>query len=128
MKAYISSVYEEGYDDDTIIAEMMASADMNLDGEMDLNEFKIIMRSAPMKSDGALGGAVDATVGATVGGIRLLAMAPPFSCQPPSRPCQPPSRLGLHSVRWRAKMVATLWMRIWMRIWNRKIRSPQRRA
>lgn len=95
MKAYISSVYEEGYDDDTIIAEMMASADMNLDGEMDLDEFKIIMRSAPMKSDGALGGAVDATVGATVGGIKAIGDGAAFFVSTPIKAVSTPIKAWL---------------------------------
>jgi len=95
MKAYISSVYEEGNDDDTIIAEMMASADMNLDGEMDLDEFKIIMRSAPMKSDGALGGAVDATVGATVGGIKAIGDGAAFFVSTPIKAVSTPIKAWL---------------------------------
>ena len=94
MKEYVSSVYAEGYDD-TIIAEMMASADLNLDGEMDLNEFKIIMRSAPMKSDGALGGAVDATVGATVGGIKAIGDGAAFFVSTPIKAVSTPIKAWL---------------------------------
>ena len=94
MKEYVSSVYAEGYDD-TIIAEMMASADMNLDGEMDLDEFKIIMRSAPMKSDGALGGAVDATVGATVGGIKAIGDGAAFFVSTPIKAVSTPIKAWL---------------------------------
>jgi Ca2+-binding EF-hand superfamily protein len=72
MKAYIQSVYEKGVDDKTI-GEMMAAADTNKDGEIDLAEFKVIMRAGPKKAaDGAIGGAVDAGIGATVGGVKTL--------------------------------------------------------
>ena len=72
MKAYIQSVYEKGVDDKTI-GEMMAAADTNKDGEIDLAEFKVIMRAGPKKAaDGAIGGAVDAGIGATVGGVKTI--------------------------------------------------------
>ena len=45
----------------------------NKDGEIDLAEFKVIMRAGPKKAaDGAIGGAVDAGVGATVGGVKAI--------------------------------------------------------
>jgi len=72
MKAYLNRVYEKRLDDKTI-AKMIEEADLNQDGAMDLNEFKIIMRAGPKKkSDGVLGGAVDATVGATVGSVKAI--------------------------------------------------------
>ena len=46
MKAYIQSVYEKAVDDKTI-GEMMAAADTNQDSEIDLAEFKVIMRAGP---------------------------------------------------------------------------------
>jgi Ca2+-binding EF-hand superfamily protein len=45
MKAYM---YQEGLDDNTI-DEMMAAADTDQDGEIDLAEFKLIMRAKPQK-------------------------------------------------------------------------------
>ena len=71
MKAYILSVYEKGLDDKSI-GEMIATADTNNDGEIDLDEFKIIMRAGPKKSDGAIVGVVGAGVGATVGGVKTV--------------------------------------------------------
>ena len=72
MKVYLNRVYEKRLDDKTI-AKMIEEADLNQDGAMDLNEFKIIMRAGPKKkSDGVLGGAVDATFGATVGGVKAI--------------------------------------------------------
>jgi len=50
VKAYILTVYKNGLDD-KVVSEMMATADTNNDGEVDLNEFKIIMRAGPQKSD-----------------------------------------------------------------------------
>ena len=46
MKAYILSVYPKGLNDRKI-AQMMAAADTNKDGEIDLAEFKVIMRAGP---------------------------------------------------------------------------------
>jgi hypothetical protein len=46
MKAYILSVYPKGLDNRKI-AQMMAAADTNKDGEIDLAEFKVIMRAGP---------------------------------------------------------------------------------
>ena len=71
MKAYILSVYEKGLDDKSI-GEMIATADTNNDGEIDLDEFKIIMRAGPKKSDGAIVGVVGAGVVATVGGVKTV--------------------------------------------------------
>ena len=71
MKAYILNVYEKGLDDKSI-GEMIATADTNNDGEIDLDEFKIIMRAGPKKSDGAIVGVVGAGVGATVGGVKTV--------------------------------------------------------
>jgi EF-hand domain pair len=71
MKAYILSVYEKGLDDKSF-GEMIATADTNNDGEIDLDEFKIIMRAGPKKSDGAIVGVVGAGVGATVGGVKTV--------------------------------------------------------
>ena len=71
MKAYILSMYPKGLEDQ-VIDEMMAAADTDGDGEIDLSEFKVIMRAGPKKSDGAIGGAVDAGVGATVGGVKAV--------------------------------------------------------
>ena len=65
------SVYEKGLDDKSI-GEMIATADTNNDGEIDLDEFKIIMRAGPKKSDGAIVGVVGAGVGATVGGVKTV--------------------------------------------------------
>ena len=50
VKAYILAVYENGLND-TVSSEMMATADTNNDGEVDLDEFKIIMRAGPKKSE-----------------------------------------------------------------------------
>ena len=69
MRAYIKSVYKNGIDDKTI-DDMFARADTNKDGELSLAEFKVIMRAGPKKSSGAIGGAVDAGVGATVDGVK----------------------------------------------------------
>ena len=71
MKAYIMSRYKKGLAEEAI-DEMMATADTNDDGEIDLAEFKIIMRAGPQKSDGAIVGAVDASVAATVGGVKAF--------------------------------------------------------
>ena len=71
MRAYIKSVYKNGIDDKTI-DDMFARADTNKDGELSLAEFKVIMRAGPKKSSGAIGGAVDAGVGATVDGVKAL--------------------------------------------------------
>ena len=71
MKAYILSVYEKGLDDKSF-GEMIATADTNNDGEIDLDKFKIIMRAGPKKSDGAIVGVVGAGVGATVGGVKTV--------------------------------------------------------
>ena len=71
MKAYIQSVYENRLDDKTI-DEMISKGDMDKDGELSLSEFKVIMRAGPKKSSGAIGGAVDAGVGATVDGVKAL--------------------------------------------------------
>ena len=46
LKAYILQSYGSTIDDKTI-REMMATADTNMDGEMDLNEFKVIIRAGP---------------------------------------------------------------------------------
>ena len=69
MKKYIQSVYENRLDDKTI-NEMISKGDMDEDGELSLAEFKVIMRAGPKKSSGAIGGAVDAGVGATVDGVK----------------------------------------------------------
>jgi hypothetical protein len=50
VKAYILAVYENRLND-KVISEMMATADTNNDGEVDLDEFKIIMRAGPKKSE-----------------------------------------------------------------------------
>jgi hypothetical protein len=71
MRAYIKSVYENRLDDKTI-DEMISKGDMDKDGEFSLSEFKVIMRAGPKKSSGAIGGAVDAGVGATVDGVKAL--------------------------------------------------------
>jgi hypothetical protein len=71
MKAYVLSRYKKGLAEKAI-DEMMATADTNNDGEIDLAEFKIIMRAGPSKSDGAIVGAVDASVAATVGGVKAI--------------------------------------------------------
>ena len=71
MRAYIKSVYKNGIDDKTI-DEMISKGDMDKDGELSLSEFKVIMRAGPKKSSGAIGGAVDAGVGATVDGVKAL--------------------------------------------------------
>jgi hypothetical protein len=71
MRAYIKSVYKNGIDDKTI-DEMISKGDMDKDGELSLSEFKAIMRAGPKKSSGAIGGAVDAGVGATVDGVKAL--------------------------------------------------------
>ena len=71
MRAYIKSVYKNGIDDKTI-DDMIARADTHTDGELSLAEFKVIMRAGPKKSSGAIGGAVDAGVGATVDGVKAL--------------------------------------------------------
>ena len=49
MKAYFLSVYDRGIDDKTI-GDMMARADANSNGEVDLDEFKAIMRAGPKKT------------------------------------------------------------------------------
>jgi len=49
MKAYILSVYDRGIDDKTI-GDMMARAGANNDGDVDLDEFKAIMRAGPKKT------------------------------------------------------------------------------
>ena len=49
MKAYILSVYDRGIDVKTI-GDMMAGSDANNDGEVDLDEFKAIMRAGPKKT------------------------------------------------------------------------------
>ena len=46
MKAAIMKVYGEGLDEE-ILKEMMAAADTDKDGEIDLDEFKVIMRAGP---------------------------------------------------------------------------------
>ena len=46
LKAYILQSYGSTIDDKTI-REMMATADTNRDGEMDLNEFKVVIRAGP---------------------------------------------------------------------------------
>ena len=46
MKAAIAKVYGEGLDD-TILHQMMKAADTDGDGEIDLAEFKTIMRAGP---------------------------------------------------------------------------------
>ena len=71
MRAYIKSVYKNGIDDKTI-DEMISKGDMDKDGELSLSEFKVIMRAGPKMSSGAIGGAVDAGVGATVDGVKAL--------------------------------------------------------
>ena len=96
MKAYILSVYGTGLHD-SVICEMMATADVNKNGKISLDEFKTIMRAGPPKSEGAIGGAaaasaaaasaaaasaaaaaaaaaaaLDAGVGATVGSVKAI--------------------------------------------------------
>ena len=61
VKAYILTVYKNGLDD-KVVSEMMATADTNNDGEVDLNEFKIILRAGPKVS--AAGKAAVATTAA----------------------------------------------------------------
>ena len=48
MKAYIASVYGDGLDGDTV-GSMMRAADTDGDGEVDLEEFKMIMRAGPQQ-------------------------------------------------------------------------------
>ena len=69
MKKYIQSVYENRLDDKTI-NEMISKGGMDEGGELSLAEFKVIMRAGPKKSSGAISGAVDAGVGATVDGVK----------------------------------------------------------
>ena len=96
MKAYILSVYGTGLHD-SVICEMMATADVNKNGKISLDEFKTIMRAGPPKSEGVIGGAaaasaaaasaaaasaaaaaaaaaaaLDAGVGATVGSVKAI--------------------------------------------------------
>jgi hypothetical protein len=96
MKAYILSVYGTGLND-SVICEMMATADVNKNGKINLEEFKTIMHAGPQKSEGAIGGAaaasaaaasaaaasaaaaaaaaaaaLDAGVGATVGSVKAI--------------------------------------------------------
>jgi len=68
MKAYISKTYGKGFDDKKV-EEMMTVADTNKDGEVDLEEFKVIMRAGPkMKTEG-VGGAIGGGVGLVGGGV-----------------------------------------------------------
>jgi Ca2+-binding EF-hand superfamily protein len=70
MKAYIQSVYEKGVDDKTI-GEMMAAADTNQDSEIDLAEFKIMMRAGPKnQSEGAIKAVGVATLEAVGRGVK----------------------------------------------------------
>ena len=46
MKAAIYQMYGKGMED-KYVSQMMAQADTNKDGEVDLAEFKAIMRAAP---------------------------------------------------------------------------------
>ena len=81
MKAYIEKTYGSKMDD-KVINEMMTAADTNKDGEVDLDEFKAIMRAGPkMKTDGVGGvigsgaGVVTGGVGAVTGGVGKVAGA-----------------------------------------------------
>ena len=81
MKAYIEKAYGSKMDD-KVINEMMTAADTNKDGEVDLDEFKAIMRAGPkMKTDGVGGvigsgaGVVTGGVGAVTGGVGKVAGA-----------------------------------------------------
>ena len=70
MKAYIQSVYEKAVDDKTI-GEMMAAADTNQDSEIDLAEFKIMMRAGPKnQSEGAIKAVGVATLEAVGRGVK----------------------------------------------------------
>ena len=77
MRAYIRSVYAKGFDD-KIVDDMMMAADAmiwlrNKEGEIGVEEFKLIMRAGPhKKSDGAIGKHVDVGVAATVGGVKAI--------------------------------------------------------
>ena len=50
MKAHIKKTYGEALDE-KMVKEMMTKADTNKDGEVDLEEFKVIMRAGPEKVD-----------------------------------------------------------------------------
>ena len=77
MRAHIRSVYAKALDD-KIVDDMMMAADAmiwlrNKEGEIGVEEFKLIMRAGPhKKSDGAIGKHVDAGVAATVGGVKAI--------------------------------------------------------
>ena len=48
MRSYISKLYGKALDE-KVLTDMMAAADTDHDGEVDLDEFKAIMRSGPSK-------------------------------------------------------------------------------